>query len=799
MQTPVLDADTNDIHFMGLEQLAPHLYRGQKCVCSHARTGVTGLGNPESGIVIVGIAPGYQEIKSGVPFFGQSGQLLNALLKYCGLEREQVYCTNLLCWFNNKPTAEDIAGCKPRFDAEMAALHPKVVLLMGTIPTQAVLGRKVGAISSQGIWHEPWGCYVIPTYHPAGVLRGTYGNVSDIIWAFRRVYDIMGWKPRYEQGAVNWAVVNSKFEAQHVLDNLPVNNTVVSLDIETTSHEVEEHDIWADDLLCLSIYIAERDFTFTFPSQYCKDLNWPTEGVRWTFHGGAYDVPGLIEYLGVRLPIVEDTMLQSYTVDERPGHHKLKSRARELEGAGFWEDGINRSRLQDYPPAVVHAYNAKDAAYTGRMVPKFEAMMQQEGTEALYRELLIPAANVFVDTQLRGVRIDQAKLRELGLEWIPRYLAGEQELIDMAREYGWKGELNVRSAAQKSDFLYKTLGLKPPKTDPGKRPTTARMQIEQYADHPWVSKWLAQGRLAKVVDSYMVGVQDDVKRDGRIHPRVLIHNTATGRRAYHDPPIQTLPQEYTVGAELARIREIFAPSDDEHEILEADYNQIEVWTAAALTEDAQLWADLMTGDVHGQTASGVFHIDKATADPALWQRRRQNAKKIRFGLMYGEGPAKLALPEPIGIGGTRAEAAAYLHEFWTRYPQHYEWVQRMSAEVRRTGRMFTPTGRQRRFHLVLDQEQIRQAINFPIQSIASDYALTSIIELHPLLARLDTYILFEVHDSIVFDLSIRHKEEALALIKSVMEKPRIPGFPSVKIDMKVGPNLGQVSKIAMAA
>ena len=89
-----------------------------------------------------------------------------------------------------------------------------------------------------------------------------------------------------------------------------------------------------------------------------------------------------------------------------------------------------------------------------------------------------------------------------------------------------------------------------------------------------------------------------------------------------------------------------------------------------------------------------------------------------------------------------------------------------------------------RFPVVLDHKALRQAINFPIQSNASDYCLYSMIELAPLLARYNSYIILMVHDSLVVESDRRFRAEVTALIKEVMQKPRFEGYPSIKVDVK---------------
>jgi DNA polymerase I-like protein with 3'-5' exonuclease and polymerase domains len=92
--------------------------------------------------------------------------------------------------------------------------------------------------------------------------------------------------------------------------------------------------------------------------------------------------------------------------------------------------------------------------------------------------------------------------------------------------------------------------------------------------------------------------------------------------------------------------------------------------------------------------------------------------------------------------------------------------------------------------VVLDHKALRQAINFPIQANASDYCLLSMIELAPLLRRYNSHVILMVHDALVVESDRRYRSEVTALIQEVMQKPRFDGYPSIRVDVKVGDNLG---------
>ena len=137
-------------------------------------------GNPAASIMIVGEAPGAQEDRQGKPFVGPAGQLLDRMLAAIGLDRGQVYITNLLYWRppgNRNPTPGEIASCLPFLERQIEILQPKLLLLVGGMSAKTLLNRSEGILKLRGRWadyHHPQLAHPIPalpTLHPAYLLR----------------------------------------------------------------------------------------------------------------------------------------------------------------------------------------------------------------------------------------------------------------------------------------------------------------------------------------------------------------------------------------------------------------------------------------------------------------------------------------------------------------------------------------------------------------------------------------------------------------------------------------------------
>ncbi|MDR0631732.1 MAG: uracil-DNA glycosylase [Holosporaceae bacterium] len=137
---------------------------------------VFGVGNENADILLLGEAPGAEEDRQGVPFVGQSGQLLDKILASVGLDRTKVYITNILPWRppgNRTPTNQEIELFRPYVLKHISLINPKVVICLGGTATKALLQTSQGIVQLRGKWTRIDGisAKIIPTFHPAYLLR----------------------------------------------------------------------------------------------------------------------------------------------------------------------------------------------------------------------------------------------------------------------------------------------------------------------------------------------------------------------------------------------------------------------------------------------------------------------------------------------------------------------------------------------------------------------------------------------------------------------------------------------------
>lgn len=135
---------------------------------------VVSRGNYESGVMLVGEGPGAQEDQQGEPFVGKAGQLLDRILEAAGFKRDEVYITNVVKCRppgNRLPTAQEAAACYPFLAEQIRLISPRIIVCLGALATQTLIDPAARITRVRGRWSERFGARVMPTFHPAALLR----------------------------------------------------------------------------------------------------------------------------------------------------------------------------------------------------------------------------------------------------------------------------------------------------------------------------------------------------------------------------------------------------------------------------------------------------------------------------------------------------------------------------------------------------------------------------------------------------------------------------------------------------
>ena len=146
-----------------------------KCRLAGGRTNVVfGVGNPNADLMFVGEAPGRDEDLKGEPFVGRAGQLLTDIIKAMKLSRDDVYIANVIKCRppdNRNPEPDELDACRPFIRRQVEMIQPKVIVTLGRFALQSLLEKSYGITSVRGQWLDYDGIKVMPTYHPAYLLR----------------------------------------------------------------------------------------------------------------------------------------------------------------------------------------------------------------------------------------------------------------------------------------------------------------------------------------------------------------------------------------------------------------------------------------------------------------------------------------------------------------------------------------------------------------------------------------------------------------------------------------------------
>lgn len=180
---------------MRLAQLAAAVRDCRNCRLHAGRTQVVfGTGDPTAALVFVGEAPGHDEDVQGEPFVGPAGQLLTRIIAAIGLTREQVYLLNVIKCRppqNRNPQPDEVAACRPILQAQLACLQPRVLCALGAFAAQTLLQTEEKISRLRGRFHMLGAIQVMPTYHPAFLLRNP--QYKRAVWEdMQRIQGVLG-------------------------------------------------------------------------------------------------------------------------------------------------------------------------------------------------------------------------------------------------------------------------------------------------------------------------------------------------------------------------------------------------------------------------------------------------------------------------------------------------------------------------------------------------------------------------------------------------------------------------------
>jgi DNA polymerase-1 len=727
----------------------------------NGRPQVPGNGPEKAALVLVGEAPGRREAAEGKPFVGRAGQLLDKALAEAGLRRAEIYISNTCICHpqdNKTPDAKAIKYCRPRLVEEVRSRCPRVVVLTGNVPIKAVFGKgKVTDLRGAAVWSDELQAYVIPTYHPAAVLRqpNLYPDlVRDLRYAR---YVLRGTVKPVEVDCDIQLFIADDPDSALALARRLVEVGEAAVDVECASD---------GSLLCVSfswnpgtaaVLTAEALRTPVVVAAFDDAF----KRIKLIGHNLKYDLKVLWQQGLWSARTGFDTMLAHYTLDERRGTHGLKQLARLYFNAPNYDKEIERyikkDGLENCPKDLLYKYNGLDASFTYAL---YQTITKELGPNEwrVLNDLLLPASDVLAEMEYLGIMVDVPYLQKLDAELTAELLRLEKEMFAVAGR-----EFNPNSPKQLAQLLYQTLGL----PYPG-RVSTDEDALKWLVSYHALPGLLLQYRAKrKFLATYVQALLEAKDENSRVHTTFNLHGTVTGRLSSSDPVnLQNIPRE-------GEARNMFIATPG-WTLVECDGSQMEVRVLAWYAKDERLLEALAAGgDIHTRTACLMFGLKPEE----VTKEKRTAAKRLTFGLIYGMSAQSLA--EDLGV--SLAEAEELVVKFFEAFPRVKAWIAEIQGQVLKEEKLTTPFGRTRRFGLITNDNKgdvLRQSINTPIQSGASDLTLLALIRLWKRIKAGElgrTRLLLTVHDSILLETQEDPKEVG-RVMREEMSKPVLEGI-----------------------
>jgi uracil-DNA glycosylase family 4 len=761
---------------------------------------VMGRGNPKSRIMIIGEAPGENEDETGKVFSGRAGQVLNRKLADAGLDPERVYVTNVVKCRppgNRAPERSEWSACAGYLDAEVRAVQPSHVLLLGNTALQRVC-RTSGITSPQkrGVQLHPRdpvfaSSFVMATVHPAYVLRnpGQDTVFSEDIRRFARAtrgeLQAVAVKKRY---VATISGLRALIKQLHALPE----KSVVSYDVEN------RYRPWNTDwsIQCLGVswdgetayvvplYHPESPFKKKWrellrhlkPALERKDLILVAQN-------GKHDNVQLAG-AGIFLEHKFDIMLAAHLLDEnRPKNLGYLSQA--YLGADQYKGGLDLkpNMILKEPIKALCAYNAEDVGYTWQLRPKLkEELVAQPRILRLFSKLQMPGSHVIQQVEMKGMYVHQDRLFDR-LSELQGFI---QERTDLMRSYmpkSWREDFNFNSVPQVSRWLYTSekkggLGLEPVLFTKTGNASTNEDAVLEYMDHPAVLTLLQYRTLQqKWMNTYLVPWSVGLDRNSRIHTTYKLYGAVTGRLS---GDLQQIPRD-------SFIRSIIGAPEG-WSFVNADYSQVELRIAAHIANERVMKRAYTLGqDLHMLQAMNM------TGKPAaqIGKEERKKAKPVNFGFLYGMYPKKFQnyAAKNYQVHFSMAECELARQKYFEMFPDLTAWHNRMKRVVNERQYVVSPLGRVRHLPDVLSRDRSvqmeaeRQAINSPVQGTASDIMLFAMIQIQKQLDPREAAMVMTLHDGIGFEVRDDKVDYYEPLIKDVMEN--LPLKKTFGLDLSV--------------
>ena len=825
------------------------------CAGKFTRVMINDYGNFESDILIVGGAPGYQEVVDNEPFVGEAGRLVRKNLQSLGLGENDYYMTSIcLCRppEGREPSKNEVATCFKYLEDKILNMKPRVIGLLGkTACTAFGITDKITAIHGNQVWSKKYNCWLLPLYKAGYVLK--FINMAKQRREF--LADLGKLKTLNiedkDKEDVKYAVADTMEKVKKALIYLLKQKYVV-FDIETNTLDFQQSKI-----ACIS-FSAKVGTAIVIPYQYDtiftkKEQKLIKRGLQKFFSSsvkkvaqyGKFDIKHLMKQNIIVNNYVFDTGLAHYLLDEKGLHNldiliqsytDMRSHKKDISEYLKSLKGEIFNKIFELEPSKLFSYAAKDADAEFRLFLKLLKLLKNNNLLTLFTNIMMPLTMILAQMELKGILVDKDyvdkmnvhfkyKLKTLTIDlykdnFVNEYEENKFKLLKLeekkkkrppknplTREDA-KVKFNFNSPVQLRELLYQVMEITPikytkkSKKYPDGNPSTDKDTLETLAQttkYKLLADLLAYRKAKKLADyvqSYKELAEDSL--DGRIHTNFNQAVTATGRLSSSAPNLQTIPSKERdpEGAILVRNCLIAKPG---YSLIESDYSQMEFKLWGAYSQDKRMIDYILSAnpndentDIHRRVAAMIFNIPVEK----VTKHQRALSKAAVYGVIYGMTEYALAAKFDI----SEAEALRVINGLFNTFPQGEKWIQEQIAIAHDTGQVRNMFGRIRRLDDIYNRDRgkvshaERQAQNFPIQSASADIAFMAMIKLNKEVCDNTAYMVLMVHDSIIVECEESRVIEVATKMKYAMENAVKLSVP-LPVDVKVGKKLGEMSEI----
>ncbi len=750
-------------------------------------------GPEDANLFIVLEAPGQDELNSGRPATGRTGQLLRGVLDNLGYSNFAIgNATQCLPPEVESLQRECQTACKTRLVQDIKIRDPKLVLAMGGGACRSLLIRDKVMSLRGSFFKSPDGFTVLAGLNPAYYLHASRyegkGKLSmndlfdtlDLAVRFLRDETTSDLQPKVgEHYKLEYDIISNVEQLEAVLEDIG-KDPRLSLDLETSGFDPID-----DYILELVLgtesksYIIEWSTVKSNPAMF-EVLKEFIQGNAYITYNGFFDI-GFLRQAGIFAKLHRDLFLERYTLDESPTNGGLKMRGQLDLGVPGWEDEVKQyapKKKDSYtkvPRDIRIKYAAYDGIYTSNLARIHDHNEElDERSEFLLHKILIPVTEVFLKIRLRGIPVNPFALVEASkslareieeLDKILQEISGMRMNLnaphDVARAlFGKFGFTPVKGNSTDREVLEGLLNKASTKRDLAKVLTPEVSTIEDLLNSPievmrnlledkypgylFLMILLIRRDRTKTKTTYIAEIAGSIKKDSRLHPIIYSTGTATGRATATAPSVFNVKESPLI----KNIYQPFSTKGDPWHFYHADESQFELRTYAGLSQDRGM-IDFFVLQ-HQNRLKGLPVIDIHTyAQELTGALSRLIAKTFVFGPLYGRTDESIA--RDLGIPLEEAKVIGGLIR--ALFPEGQAFAHARLEEALETNMVVTPFGRKRHFPYI-DNTTVRQiknvCANTPTQSTANDLNFLALIEIEDLIDRkeIEMECFFPVHDSI---------------------------------------------------